>query len=150
MVENADTAGGLLQREVAHVADQEDELLLVVGSAVRLGGGFDDDDAGLPRRLFGKRPDAIGEAVVGNVDPASLTDISLGRMCRLNLLLEEGRYGHISTVCGMGAGRDLAVAALKRWRSKISGHERESESEISAKSLKCVTQTAPGRSRRLS
>ena len=47
MVEDADTAGGLLECEVAHVADEEDELLLVVGTAVRFGGGLDDDDAGL-------------------------------------------------------------------------------------------------------
>ena len=51
VVEHADAAGCLLQREMAHVADEQDELFLVVGPSGRLGRGLADDNA----RLLGRR-----------------------------------------------------------------------------------------------
>ncbi len=47
VVEDFDAAASLFEGEVAHVADEDDELFLVVGAAEGFGGGLDDDDAGL-------------------------------------------------------------------------------------------------------
>ena len=70
VVEDLDSLCGLLQGEVAHVGDEYNEFLLVVGAAQGLGGGFDDDDACLGGGLLGERAGAVGVAVVGDVDPA--------------------------------------------------------------------------------
>ncbi len=75
VIKHLDAAGGLLKREVAHVADEDDEFFLVVRPAQGLGGGFDDDDAGLVGGLLGKRPGAVRVAVVGDVNPAALGDV---------------------------------------------------------------------------
>ncbi len=75
VVEDGDAAGGLLEREVAHVADEDDELFLVVGAAVGLDGGLDEDDAGLGVGLLGEGAGAVGEAVVGDVDPATAGEV---------------------------------------------------------------------------
>ena len=76
VIKDLDAAGGLLEREVAHVADQDDEFFLVVGTAQGLGGRLNDDDAGLIGGLLGKRPGAVGVAVVRDVNPAALGDVS--------------------------------------------------------------------------
>ena len=78
VVEDGDAFGLLLQGEVAHVGDEDDELFLVVRAAEGLGGGFNDDDAGVCGSLFGERAGAVGVAVVGDVDPAAGFQIFLG------------------------------------------------------------------------
>ncbi len=90
MVEDADAACGLLEREVAHVGDEDDELFLVVGAAEGLGGGLDDDDAGLGGRLLGEGAGAVGVAVVGDVDPAAGFAVGCGGACGGDAGVEEG------------------------------------------------------------
>ena len=75
VVEHGDTASALLQRKVAHVADEENELLLVVRPAKRFRGRLDDDDPSLGGGLFGQGTDEVSETVVGNVDPAALLEV---------------------------------------------------------------------------
>ena len=101
VVEDADAAGGLLEREVAHVADEEDELLLVVRAAQGLGDGFDDDDAGVGGGLLGEWAGAVSEAIVGDVDPATMGEIALCGTVRADAFL-EGRHDAQGSVSGSG------------------------------------------------
>ena len=104
MVEDFDALGGLLQGEVAHVGDEDGEFFLVVRAAKGLGGGLDDDDAGLGGRLFGEGAGAVGVAVVGDVDPAAGGDVVC---CGLGGRDEVGEEGHESTVA---AGRNPCLS----------------------------------------
>ena len=89
VVEDLDAARRLLEREMAHVRDQDDQLFLVIRAAERLGGGFDDDDAGLSRGLLGQRAGPVGEAIVGDVDPAAVPEVFAGRVGRFDPRLED-------------------------------------------------------------
>jgi len=90
VVEDGAAFGLLLEREVAHVGDEDDELFLVVGTAEGLGGGFDDDDAGVRGGLLGEGAGAVGVAVVGDVDPAAVFDVGGSGVRVVDLLLEGG------------------------------------------------------------
>ncbi len=118
VVEDSDAAGGLLEGEVAHVADEEDELFLVVGAAEGLGGRLDDDDAGLVGGLFGEGAGAVGEAVVGDVDPAALGYVFGGGLGGADEAFEEGRDGGLCAggFCGAGAaGHEDIVRPRGLW-----------------------------------
>ena len=105
MVEDLDALGGLFQGEVAHIRDEHGELLLVVWAAEGLGGGLDDDDAGLGGWLFGERSGAVGVAVVGDVDPAAGADVGGGGLGGGD---EVGEEGHGMTLTGVGNGCFIA------------------------------------------
>ena len=106
MVEDGDAAGGLLEGEVAHVRDEKDELFLMVGAAEGLGGGLDDDDASVGGGLIGERSGAVGEAIVGDEDPAAVFEVGSGGF-EGGDLAGEGRHG-----LTVPASRD---APLMRW-----------------------------------
>ena len=109
LIENTASAGGLLQREVSHVGDQEDELLLVVGASVRHGGRLHNDDAGVSGCLFGNRPGAVGDAVVWNVNPAALSDVCSGWFGGLNLVGKVFRHLDWDVVLTNRGGRRLIL-----------------------------------------
>jgi hypothetical protein len=90
VIEDRDAFGLLLEREVTHVRDEDDEFFLVVGAAESLGGGFDDDDAGVGGGLFGEGAGTVGVAIVGDVDPAAIFDVGGGGLRRADLMLEVG------------------------------------------------------------
>lgn len=94
IVEDTDASGGLLQREVVHVADEENELFLMVRPAVRFGGRLDDDDPGLRCRLLRERADAVGESIVRDVDPAAVCDVLGGGVCGRYLPEKDWGDGH--------------------------------------------------------
>ena len=68
-VEHAAPGFHLLQREVPHVGEDEQDLLAVVWPRPALRVRFDQEDAGFGIRC--KRADAIVQAVVGHEDPRS-------------------------------------------------------------------------------
>ena len=104
VVKDVYAEGGLLEREVAHVADEQNEFLLVVGAAVGLGGGLDDDDGGAVGGLLGEGAGAVREAVVGNVDPTTGGGIGGGRGVGVGEAVEEEMHGSIVQACGAGRG----------------------------------------------
>ena len=69
-VVNGHTFRILLKREGPHVAQDEGQFLLVVGTATRLACTLHEHDTHVRRRLGGQRPDLVAELVVGNVKPA--------------------------------------------------------------------------------
>ena len=94
VVEDLDAFGGLLQSEVAHVGDEDDEFLLVVRAAQGFSGGLDDDDAGSFGGLLGQGAGAVGVAVVGDVDPTAGSEVGSFGGVGGDLLLEGGhRWG---------------------------------------------------------
>ena len=90
MIEDGDSFGLLLESEVAHVGDEDDEFFLVVGTTESLGGGLDDDDAGVGGVLVGEWAGAVGVAVVGDVDPAAIFDVGSCGLRGVDLMLEVG------------------------------------------------------------
>lgn len=68
-VKHVDAARGLFQGELAHVRDDERELLAMVGTACRFPRVFDEDDADLGGVFAAERADGIGELVVGDEEP---------------------------------------------------------------------------------
>ncbi len=82
VVEDFDAAASLFEGEVAHVADEDNELFLVVRPAERFCCGLYDDDAGLVGGLLGEWAGAVGVAVVRYVDPAARLDFIGSREVR--------------------------------------------------------------------
>ncbi len=70
-ITNGDAAFRLLDGEVSTVREDQGELLLVIGTPPPFPQALDENDPAFGRTLVRERADAIGELVIGHVDPGS-------------------------------------------------------------------------------
>src|SRR3569833_1213049 len=89
VVDHTDASLSLLEGEVAHIGNEQNQLLLVIGAPMPFVGRFNNDDAGRIRGLLGQRACAVSKPIVGNEYPTAILQIVFGGSSRCDLALKR-------------------------------------------------------------